>query len=209
MAAIYPHKKGGRKVFQVRFNLFFPDGGRKTLYRYRPTRKEATAVWVHAEQLENGSRAGSLTPEEIAQAQRDGLLKSKDVMNFSSMLMPAPQARELGKVIEMHPDGLKEQWSAGKILELLQGADAERQITQDMLVGLLLRLTGDPVAACHPSGMLPCERQKLSSALSSSGSTRRIDRYGDFAQHKSPRSISGRFWNAWETFTPMKSARIG
>ena len=164
MAAIYPHKKGGRKVFQVRFNLYLPDGSRKTLYRYRRTRAEATEVWTRAEHLETGSRASSLSPAEITQAQHDGLLSPKDAMKFPVMLMPVPQSTGVGKVIELHAGGRTGQWSAGKVLEFLQGADAEQQITQEMLVGLLQRLVGDP-AACAPPGSLPLERRRLSTLV--------------------------------------------
>lgn len=164
MAAIYPHKKGGRKIFQVRFNLYLPDGSRKTLYRYRRTRAEATEVWTRAEHLENGSRTSSLSPAEIVQAQHDGLLSPKDATKFPSVFMPVPQATGAGKVIELHAGGRAGQWSAGKVLEYLQGVNAEQQITQEMLVGLLKRLVGES-AASVPSGSLPLERRKLSTLI--------------------------------------------
>jgi integrase len=165
MAAIYPHKKGGRKVFQVRFNLYLPDGSRKTLYRYRPTRAEATAIWAKAELIENGSRASSLNLVEVTQAQHDGLLKAKDAVKLSAGLLPVPRATGVGKVIELHAGGRTGQWSAGQVLEFLQGADAEQQITQGMLVGLLQRLVGDPAAARPSSESLPLERRRLSTLI--------------------------------------------
>ena len=164
MAAIYPHKKGGHKVFQVRFTLYLPDGSRKTLYRYRRTRAEASKLLIGAEHLENGSRGSSLSPAEIAQAQHDGLLKPKDAMKFPTMLMPVPQSTGVRKVIELHAGDRTGKWSAGKVLEFLQGADAEQQITQEMLVGLLQRLVGDSAAGV-PSGSLPLERRRLSTLI--------------------------------------------
>lgn len=166
MAAIYPHKKGGRRVFQIRYNLYLPDGSRRTFFRYRRTRGEATEVWNRVEHIEKASRSSSLTADEIVQAQHDGLLKAKDVVKFSGMLIPAPQAREPGKVIELHTGGRQGQWTAGTVMEYLRNAGTEQQITQEVLVGLLQRLVGHHLeGACICPLPLPMERRRLSTLI--------------------------------------------
>ena len=95
MAAIYPHKKGDRSVFQVRFVLYLPDGTRKTRYRYRRTKTEATELCRRAEYLERGSRACNLTPGEVVQAIHDDLITDDEARLFSGGQIVAPYSLPL------------------------------------------------------------------------------------------------------------------
>jgi integrase len=95
MAAIYPHTKGGRSVFQIRFTLYLPDGSRKTRYRYRPTKTEATELCRRAEYVERGSRACNLAPGEIIQALHDGLITEEEGRLFSGGRAVAPYSLSL------------------------------------------------------------------------------------------------------------------
>ena len=150
MAAIYPHKKGGREVFQVRFNLYLPDGSRKTVFRYRHTKVEAIEMSALVDRLESGSRSSTLTWEEIAQAQRIGLLRPAQAAQVGGLL---PQRRKLSTLIERYIEVHEDIWrfrsaqkpreQFKKVLEVL-GDVYTAEINQDMLVRLFHGLTRYP-----------------------------------------------------------------
>lgn len=75
MAAVYPHKKHG---FMIKYLLYFQDGSCVTKYRYRATRPEADYLCRDCDFLERGSRSGSLSQREVAQARRDGLVSDQE-----------------------------------------------------------------------------------------------------------------------------------
>jgi integrase len=152
MAAIYPHKKDGHEVFQVRFTLYLPDGSKKTKYRYRPTRSEATEVLRRAECLERGSRSCNLSPREVVQAQHDGLISHDEASLFSGVPRP-PQRKRLSALIDRFNEVHHGQWrprskqklgeNFTKLLELL-GDIYTDEINQDLLLDLFQKL------ACYP-----------------------------------------------------------
>ena len=84
VAAVYEHKgKIRNRGFQVRWKLYFPDGSCTTKFKYLPTRPEAEAVRRDCDFLENGSRSGSLSPREVAQARRDGYISEQEARTLS------------------------------------------------------------------------------------------------------------------------------
>lgn len=80
MASVYTHKKHG---FMVRFRLYMPDGSSVVRFRYFRTKAEADYACRSCEFLESGTRSGSLSPREVAQARRDNLLSERDAFALS------------------------------------------------------------------------------------------------------------------------------
>lgn len=85
LAAVYKHKSRG---FQIRFKLYLPDGSHVVKYRYCRSSSEAQRVRRDCDFIASGSRSGNLSPREIAQARRDGLLSDADVRLLSGGKMP-------------------------------------------------------------------------------------------------------------------------
>jgi len=88
MAAIYTHKKHG---LQINYTVYFPDGSRKSKYRYTSSKTLADLLLRYAKTVETGSRAGNLTTREIAQARHDDLLSEEEARLLSG-----------GKVVELY-----------------------------------------------------------------------------------------------------------
>jgi len=80
MAQIYIHKGHG---FQIKFTIYFPDGTRKTKYRYTSSKAIANELLRCATFMENGSRAGNLNPREISTARHDNLLSEEEARLLS------------------------------------------------------------------------------------------------------------------------------
>lgn len=88
MVKIYTHKAHG---FQIKYTVYFPDGSRKTKYRYTSQKGSADELLRCATFIENGSRAGNLTPREISQARHDSLLAEEEARLLSG-----------GKLVELY-----------------------------------------------------------------------------------------------------------
>ncbi|KAA0888696.1 tyrosine-type recombinase/integrase [Oryzomonas rubra] len=103
-AAIYKHKRGKDKngmdkiLFQVRYQLYFPDGSTKDKYKYCGSQRDANTLCRRAEFLENSTRSHSAKPKELIMAQHEGLMTEEEALKFAGN--DAVVAYDLKRVFE-------------------------------------------------------------------------------------------------------------
>ena len=101
VAAVYEHKgKTRSRGFQVRWKLYFPDGSFANKYKYLPARQEADSVRRDCDFLEKGSRSGSLSLREVAQARRDGYISEQEARTLTGGKLVADY--DLSAVLEAY-----------------------------------------------------------------------------------------------------------
>ena len=99
MASVYKHKQHG---YMIRYRLYMPDGSSVVRFRYYRTKPEADYACRSCEYLEAGSRSGSLSQREVAQARRDGLISDQD--GFALSGGKAVELYSLDRVLEAYRD---------------------------------------------------------------------------------------------------------
>lgn len=80
MATLARHRTGG---WRVRFRLHLPDGTTRVIERYRQSRTEADYLRRRAADLERGSKSGTLSQREVADARQMGLLNEEEAKTLT------------------------------------------------------------------------------------------------------------------------------
>lgn len=101
MASVYKHKQHG---YMIRYRLYMPDGSSVVRFRYYRTKPEADYACRSCEYLEAGSRSGSLSQREVAQARRDGLISDQD--GFALSGGKAVELYSLDRVLEAYRESI-------------------------------------------------------------------------------------------------------